>query len=411
MLAGTQGFAGHAKTDRFLAVVAAQRLPTVWFAEGGGGRPGDTDVPVASALDCRTFAAWGRLSGLVPRIAVVSGRCFAGNAAIAGSADLVVATADTTLGMGGPAMIEGGGLGVFRPEEVGPLDVHLAAGSVDVAVADDAEAVAVARRLLGDLAGTARPWECGDQRLLRGVVPEDRKRAYDVRRVVHLLADTGSVTELRPTFAPGMVTAFVRLEGRPVGVLANDPQHLAGAITSDGADKAARFLQLCEAFDVPVLSLVDTPGMMVGPDAERTGLVRHCSRLFVVGANLTVPVVAVVLRKAYGLGAQAMMAGSTHEPLLTMAWPAGEMGPMGLEGAVRLGFRRELEAADDPAALYASLVALAYERSKVLSVATYGDIDAVVDPADTRRLVLQVLAAAPAPAARTGKKVPWVDAW
>ncbi|MCW2608044.1 MAG: carbamoyl-phosphate synthase large subunit, partial [Frankiales bacterium] len=410
VLAGTQGFAGHAKTDRFLGVVERQQLPTVWFTEGGGGRPGDTDVPVASALDCRTFAAWGRLSGLVPRIAVVSGRCFAGNAALAGSADLVVATPDTTLGMGGPAMIEGGGLGVFRPEEVGPLAVHLPAGSVDVAVADDAEAVAVARRLLGDLAGTPRPWESPDQRRLRAVVPEDRKRAYDVRDAVALLADTGSVSELRTTFAPGMVTALARLEGRPVGVLANNPLHLGGAIDSDGADKAARFLQLCEAFDLPVLSLVDTPGMMVGPDVERTGLVRHCSRLFVVGANLTVPFVAVVLRKAYGLGAQAMMAGSTHEPLLTLAWPGGEMGAMGLEGAVRLGFRRELEAADDPAALYASLVAMAYERSKVLTVATYGDIDAVVDPADTRRLVVQALAAAPT-TSRTGKKVPWVDTW
>ncbi len=415
VLAGTQGANGHVKTDRLLDVVARQRLPVVFFAEGGGGRPGDTDHPVASGLHVRSFAAWGRLSGLVPRIAVVSGRCFAGNAAIAGMADVVIATADTTLGMGGPAMIEGGGLGLFPPEDIGPLAMHVGNGVVDVAVDDDAAAVRAATTVLSYFQGALPSWEHADQRVLRHAVPADRKRAYDVRRVVDALADTGTVTELRPGFAPGMVTALARVEGRPVGILANNPLHLAGAITSDGADKAARFLQLCDAFDLPVVTLVDTPGMMVGPAAEQTALVRHCSRLFVVGANLSVPVVALVLRKGYGLGAQAMMAGSTREPLLVAAWPTGELGPMGLEGAVRLGFRRELDAITDPqrrAARYDELVAALYEQGAALSVATYGEIDAVIDPAQSRRVVAATLRAPSASGpARNGKKLPWVDTW
>ncbi|MGZ6825606.1 MAG: carboxyl transferase domain-containing protein, partial [Mycobacteriales bacterium] len=376
VLAGTQGMVGHRKQDRLFELVARQRTPVVLYAEGGGGRPGDTDHLVVSALDTRAFVLWAGLSGVVPRIAVVSGSCFAGNAALAGSSDLVVATASSSWGMGGPAMIEGGGLGVVAPQDVGPLAVQVAAGSVDVAVEDEAEATAVVRQLLGYFTGPV-PGQAPDQALLRDVVPEDRRRAYDVRDVLTGLFDVGSVLELRPAFAPGMVTALARLDGRAVGVVANNPLHLAGAVTSHGADKAARFLQLCDAFALPVVSLVDTPGMMVGPEAEATGLVRHSSRLFVAGATLTVPVVAVVLRKAYGLGAQAMLAGGTHEPLLTLAWPTGELAPMGLEGAVRLGFRRELAAAEDPEAEVERLVAFALEHTSAVNAASVFEVDDV----------------------------------
>ncbi len=407
VLAGTQGVVGHRKTDRFLEVVERLRLPVVLFAEGGGGRPGDTDVPQLSALDTTSFTAWARLSGLVPRIGVVSGSCFAGNAALLGCADLVVATRDSSVGMGGPAMIEGGGLGRYRPEQVGPSAVQAANGVLDVVVEDDAAAVRTAKQALSYFQGRTAPGREPDQERLRSVLPVERSRAYDVRRVLDVLADDGSVLELRQAFAPGMVTALVRLAGRPVGVLANDSRTSAGAITSDGADKASRFLALCDAFDLPIVTLVDTPGIMVGPEAEATGLVRHSARMFTTAASLTVPVVSVVLRRAYGLGAQAMMCGSTRAPLLTLAWPAAEFGAMGVEGAVRLAMRKELAAIEDPGErqrVLDDLVAAQHERGRALSVASGFEIDDVVDPAQTRDLVLQVLRAAGDPAPRTGRK-------
>ena len=348
MLAGTQGQMNHKKKDRLFDLVERLRLPVVLFAEGGGGRPGDTDMAVVTGLDTEAFARFGALSGMVPLVGIVSGRCFAGNAALLGCCHVIIATPDANIGMGGPAMIEGGGLGVFAPEDIGPVSVQVPNGVVDVLCADEKQAVEAARHYLSYFQGDVREWSAPDQELLRDVVPPDRRRVYDVRRALELVADEGSVLELRPSFAPGMVTALGRVEGRAVGVIANNPMHLAGAIDAACADKAARFLQLCEAFGLPVLSLCDTPGFMVGPEAEETGLVRHVSRMFVVGSSMTVPFACVVLRKGYGLGAQAMAGGSFHQPLFTVAWPTGELGGMGLEGAVRLGFRRELDLIDDP---------------------------------------------------------------
>ena len=397
VLAGTQGAVGHRKKDRLFELIERMRLPTVFFTEGGGGRPGDTDYPVVSALDTRAFALWGRLSGVVPRIAVVAGRCFAGNAMLAGCSDLIVATENVSLGMGGPAMIEGGGLGRVEPDEIGPLEMQTANGVVDVAAADEAEATAVARRLLGYFHGPGEPGEAPDQARLRTLVPAARRRAYDVRPVIETLADAGSVTALGERYAPGMVTALARIEGRPVGVIANHTMHMAGAITADGADKAARFLELCDTFGIPLVSLVDTPGIMVGPDAEATGLVRRASRLLVAGARLRVPLVAVILRRAYGLGAQAMVGGSLHEPLLTVAWPDAELGPMGLEGAVRLGLRRELEAIADEAEReqrVRELTAAAHENARAINAAALFELDDVVDPVETRGLIARTLAAA-----------------
>jgi acetyl-CoA carboxylase carboxyltransferase component len=411
VLAGTQGALGHRKKDRLFELIERMRLPTVFFAEGGGGRPGDIDHPVVSALDTRAFALWARLSGIVPRIAVVAGRCFAGNAVIAGCSDLIVATENISLGMGGPAMIEGGGLGVVAPDDVGPLAVQATNGVVDVAVAGEAEATAVAKRLLGYFQGPAG-FEAADQAPLRDAVPERARRAYHVAPIVETLADAGSVTFLRERFAPGMVTALARIEGRPVGILANDTMRLAGAITSDGSDKAARFMQLCDAFGLPLVSLVDTPGFMVGPETEATGLVRHGSRMLVAGAALRVPLVAVVLRRGYGLGAQAMVGGSLHEPLLTVAWPSAELGPMGLEGAVKLGFRRELDAIADPAERerrLRELVAAAHLNAKALNAATLFELDDVIDPAETRGLIAATFAAAPPPERSSGGG--FVDTW
>jgi acetyl-CoA carboxylase carboxyltransferase component/biotin carboxyl carrier protein len=410
VLAGTQGAHNHEKLDRMAELALRWRLPTVFFTEGGGGRPGDTE----GGGFIRGFEYWGRLSGAVPLVGVASGRCFAGNAAILGCCDVVIATRDATLGMGGPAMVEGGGLGVFSPEEIGPVDVMQRNGVIDVLVDDEAAGVAAAKRYLAYFQGPVDDWECADQRLLRQAVPEDRLRVYDVRALIDVLADTGSVLELRPRFGRAMVTALVRVEGQPMGLIANNPAHLGGAIDSDASDKAARFLQLCEAFDLPVLSLQDTPGNMVGPEAEKTGLIRHCSRLFVIGANLTVPIFSVVLRKSYGLGAIAMTGGSYQAALFTVSWPTGEFGGMGLEGSVKLGYRNELAAIDDPAARRArfdEMVARAYAAGRALSQATGTTVDDVIDPAETRRWVVAGLRSLPPAPPRTTKKVPWVDAW
>lgn len=413
VLAGTQGLQNHRKKDRLFEVAERQRLPVVFFTEGGGGRPGDTDGTGVSGLDCLAFHLFGRLSGLVPLVGIASGRCFAGNAAILGCCDVIIATEGANIGMGGPAMVEGGGLGVFPPEAIGPMDVQVPNGVVDIAVPDEAAAVASARQYLSYFQGPTDRWEAPDPEASRRVVPANRLQVYDVRAAVDAIADVGSVLELRPRFGLGMVTALARVEGRAMGVVANNPVHLAGAIDADGADKAARFLQLCDAFDLPVLFLCDTPGIMVGPEAEQTALVRHVSRLFVTGANLTVPTGTIILRKGYGLGAQAMAGGSFKAPLFCVAWPTGELGGMGLEGAVRLGYRKELEAIEDPAErerTFQEMVARMYEHGKGVNAASHFEIDDVIDPADSRRWISRTFAAAPAPA-RTGKKRPNIDTW
>jgi acetyl-CoA carboxylase carboxyltransferase component len=413
VLAGTQGQQNHRKKDRLFDVAERLRTPIVFFTEGGGGRPGDTDGLGVAGLDCLAFLWFAQLSGTVPLVGVNAGYCFAGNAAILGCCDVVIATEDSNIGMGGPAMIEGGGLGVFEPTEVGPIGVQRANGVIDIVVADEEEAVRVARKYLSYFQGATPSWTAPDQNALRDVVPNDRLRAYEIRRVIEGLFDEGSVLELRSEFGLGMVTALARVEGRPVGVLANNPRHLGGAIDSDGSDKAARFMQLCDAHGLPLITLCDTPGMMVGPEVEESALVRHCSRLFVTGANLSIPTMTVVTRKAYGLGAQAMMGGSTRAPLACVAWPTGEFGGMGLEGAVRLGYRKELEAADGPVEreeLFQQMVDRMYQHGKALSTATHFEIDDVIDPADTRRWITSLLdAAADLPSERAGR--PNIDTW
>jgi len=414
VFAGTQGVINHKKTDRMLQLAEQWRLPLVLFAEGGGGRPGDTDFVGVAGLDCHTFVGMAKLSGLVPLVGVVSGRCFAGNAALLGCCDVIIATENATIGMAGPAMIEGGGLGRFTPEQVGPVSVQGPNGVIDVQVADEAAAVQVAKQYLSYFQGPLADWQCADQRELRQVIPENRLRVYDIRQVIATLADADSVLELRRAFAPGLITALIRIEGRPFGLLANNPAHLGGAIDAQAGDKAARFMQLCDAFDIPLLSLCDTPGFMVGPEAEKQATVRHIARMFVAAASLTVPFFTVVLRKGYGLGAQAMAAGSFHSPLFTIAWPSGEFGAMGLEGAVRLGFAKELAAQPDAVAqkaLFDKLVAKAYEQGKGLNMASYLEIDAVIDPAETRAWLLRGLNATPPTAPRQGKKRPFVDTW
>jgi len=387
VLAGTQGMRNHQKTDRMLGVALQNKLPVVLFAEGGGGRPGDVDVAIVAGLNLATFASFARLNGHVPVVGVVAGRCFAGNAALLGCCDVIIATRDSNIGMGGPAMVEGGGLGVFKPEQIGPSDVQHGNGVIDVLADSEALAVTAARHYLSCFQGAQTEWQAPPALALRHVVPENRLRVYDTRGAMQGIADEGSLLHLRTGFGMGIHTALARIAGRPVGLMANNPLHLGGAIDADAADKAARFMQLCNAHGLPIVSLVDTPGFMVGPDTEALAQVRHVSRMFVAAAHLRVPLLSVVLRKGYGLGAMAMTGGGFHETLSTVAWPTGEFGGMGLEGAVRLGYRKELEALPEgPAreALFEQLLAQQYDNGSAINMAATLEIDGVIDPATTR---------------------------
>lgn len=414
VLAGTQGGRNHYKQDRMFDLAKRLRLPVVLFGEGGGGRPGDDSTGPSVAFDTTTFTQYAQLSGLVPLVAIVNGRCFAGNTALVASSDVIIATEGTTLAMGGPAMIEGGGLGIYTPEEVGPMSFQVPNGVVDILVRDEPEAVEVAKKYLSYFQGPVADWEAPDQRRLRHVIPENRLRLYDMREIISTIADVGSVLELREKFGVGVITAFIRVEGRPMGVIANNPHHLAGAVDSPGADKGARFVQLCDAFDIPILSLMDCPGIMVGPDAERTALVRHALRMFNVGANVTTAMFGVVVRKAYGLGVQAMCGASSGMPYFTVAWPTAEFAGMNIEGAVKLGYRKELAAIEDPEARRAEFdlrVQRAYDSAKAVNAAAGGGLDDVIDPADTRSWIVRGLTALPQTARREGKKYPYIDTW
>lgn len=414
VLAGTQGHMNHKKIDRMLSLAEQWRMPLVFYAEGGGGRPGDTDRLGMTGLDGPSFVQFARLSGLVPVVGVVSGYCFAGNAAMLGCCDVIIATENASIGMGGPAMIEGGGLGVYHPAEVGPVSFQSPNGVVDILVADEEAATAVAQKYLSYFQGALADWKAPDQRLLRRAIPENRLRVYDIRSVIDLIADEGSVLEIRRDFGVGMITAFIRIEGKPFGLIANNPKHLGGAIDANAGDKAARFLQLCDAFDIPIVSLCDTPGFMVGPEAEKTAIVRHVARMFVTGASMTVPLFGIVLRKGYGLGAQSMIGGGFHASFFTAAWPTGEFGGMGLEGYVRLGFRKEMEAIPDPVErekYYKAKVAELYANGKATSIASVFEIDNVIDPAETRSWIMAGLRSVPKPAKREHRKRPCIDTW
>ncbi|SPD68578.1 putative acetylCoA carboxylase, Biotin carboxylase, Pyruvate carboxylase., Propionyl-CoA carboxylase, carboxyl transferase (plasmid) [Cupriavidus taiwanensis] len=412
VMAGTQGKRNHIKTDRIVEVALRDELPLVLFGEGGGGRPGDVDFPSVSGLYQPSFAAFAELSGNVPVVGIVSGRCFAGNAAFVGCCDVIIADKSANIGMAGPAMIEGGGLGVFRPEDVGPASVQVANGVVDILVDNEAQAVQAAKHYLSMFQGRVAHWSAPQALALRHVVPENRLRVYDTRKAIEGIADVGSVLMLRVGFGAGIHTALARVEGQPVGIMANNPYHLGGAIDADAADKASRFMQLCDAHGLPIISLIDTPGFMVGPECEARAQVRHVSRMFLTAAKLRVALLAVTLRKGYGLGAMAMAGGGFRSASFTVSWPTGEFGPMGLEGAVRLGFKKELEAVPDGPerkALFDRLVAQSYERGHAINTAAAVEIDAVIDPAQTRKWIAQGIASADLRGRRERRG--FIDAW
>ena len=414
VFAGTQGHKNHYKQDRVYELANRFRLPVVLFSEGGGGRPGDTDGSGGVGMDTYTFTQWSKLSARVPLVGVNSGRCFAGNTALLGCCDVIIATRKSTIAMGGPAMIEGGGLGIFTPEEVGPMSFQVPNGVVDIIVDSEAELIATAKKYLSYFQGTLDEWVAPDQRKMRHIVPENRLRMYNVRDVIETLADRDSILEIRKDFGVGIVTCFLRIEGRPFGLIANNPHHIAGAIDSDGADKGARFLQLCDAFDIPIISVMDCPGIMVGPEVEKTALVRHSCRMFNTGANLTVPMFGVIIRKAYGLGVQTMCGGSSMVPFFCVAWPTAEFAGMNIEGSVKLGYRNELAAlptAEERIKRFDEMVASSYERAKAINSAPFFGVDDVIDPADTRKWIVRGMKSLPPPAPVVTKKRPYIDTW
>jgi acetyl-CoA carboxylase carboxyltransferase component len=393
VLAGTQGYFHHRKIDRMLDQAKRSYLPVVMYTEGGGGRPGDTDVKIQIAgLDVPTFASWASLSGQVPMIAVNNGYCFAGNAALFGCADIRIATKTSWIGMAGPAMIEGGGLGSFAPTEIGPMDVQAKNGVVDLVADDEAHATALTQQCLGYFQGGSETWQCADQVELRDMMPADRRYVYDVRSVITQIVDSDSFLELSQAYGCAVITGFARIEGRAVGVIANDCRYLGGAVNAEAAEKTAKFITLCDNFDIPIVSLCDSPGFMVGPASEEEAAVRRMAQLFIAGAKLTTPLVTIFLRKGYGLGAMAMAGGSFHKPIYSASWPSGEFGGMGLEGAVRLGYKKELEAVtegEERDSLFNQLVDKMYERGKATEAAAHLEIDAVIDPADTRAVIVR----------------------
>ncbi len=414
VLAGTQGGRNHYKQDRMFHLSERFKLPLIFFTEGGGGRPGDDRTGPGVAFDTNTFTQFSQLSGWVPLVGVTNGRCFAGNTALLACCDVIISTERSTIAMGGPAMVEAGGLGVYTPEELGPMSFQVPNGVVDILVKDEEEAVEAAKKYLSYFQGPIAEWEAPDQRKLRHIVPENRMRLYDMREIINTIADKDSVLEIREKFGVGVITAFMRVEGKPIGVIANNPHHIAGAIDSDGADKGARFVQLCDAFDIPMFSLMDCPGMMVGPDVESTALVRHCVRMFNAGANITTPLFLTVVRKAYGLGVQAMCGASSFMGFFSVAWPTAEFAGMAIEGMVKLGFRKELAAIEDPKerlAEYQRRVDYAYERAKAVNASAGYGIDDVIDPADTRSWLVMGLNSVPPTPERTEKKYPFISTW
>ncbi|GBG25616.1 Pyruvate carboxylase [Hondaea fermentalgiana] len=389
VLAGTQGTRGHLKKDRIFELTVKWNLPMIILTEGGGGRPSDFADPGSSTagLNIPAFRLLPNCANI--KIGVASGYNFAGNTALLGMCDIIIATKDANIAMGGPVMVEYAGQSKkVAPTELGPAPDQFAHGVVHLMAEDEAEATRMAKQCLSYFQGRTNGWECADQRVLRTLVPENRKRVYDVRTVVEALADKDSVLEWCAGFGPGTVTAFIRVEGWPVGVLANQPSHLSGALDGDSCAKAADFLTLCETHRLPVVNLIDTPGFIVGQEFERTGLVKHCARLFKVTSTMTTPYMSIVLRKSYGLGAMAMAGGALqHQNMFTVAWPTGEFGGMGLEGAVSLTYSKRLSEIEDlkeRQAKFDELVQKAHDRGSAQVLANDFAIDDIIDPKDSR---------------------------
>jgi acetyl-CoA carboxylase carboxyltransferase component len=403
VMAGSMGMIGEQKVARLRAKALLNRLPMVWLLDSAGAR-----IQEAAGS---TFAGSGALfyeqvqmSGVVPMVAAMLGPCAAGTAYIPGLADFVPMVKDTSsMSLGGARLVKAATGEETTDHDMGGSQVHCYVSGVgDIEVADDCECINTVREFLSFLPshnGENPPRRAGedprDRRIddLAKLVPTSPRAAYDMRKVVRRLADDGHVFEIKPTFARNIITALARFDGRSCGIVASQPMHKGGALDNDAADKAARFITLCDAFNVPLLFLQDVPGFIVGTEVERQGIIRHGAKMLYAVSEATVPKVTVVLRKAYGAG-YYVMCGRGYQPDTIVAWPGAEISVMGPEGAVDIIFTKQIAAAEDPVAERAKLVESVRQSIDPYVAASWAMVDDIIDPAETREVICNALDAA-----------------
>ncbi len=399
---GSIGKLGSAKTQRAIRLAIQRGIPMVMLLDGGGHRIQDGQDSRHFANANGFFHDLARASGWIPVVSLMLGAGFAGPTNYAGMSDFVVMVRGiSTMGLAGPALVKAGTGEIVDMEEIGgaaaQVDRH---GLADLGVATEDEAFAAARRYLSYLPGNARaalptldvldPPSRRDDTLL-DLVPANPRKAYDVRKVIALIADKNSVFEIKPTYAGNVVTAFTRLDGRPVGILANQPLRLGGMVDANACDKLAHFIALCDAFGLPLISLIDVPGFLIGSAAERSVLGRRSAKLIYEWGHASVPRISVILRKGYGLGYFAMNGGRSFSSDACFAWPTAQICAMSIEGAIDVAFRKRYEAAPDPAARRQEMIDDTRTRIGVLRAAEGFGIDDIIDPRDTRRRLIETL--------------------
>jgi acetyl-CoA carboxylase carboxyltransferase component len=403
VMAGSMGMVGEQKVARLRHKAMLNRLPMVWLLDSAGAR-----IQEAAGS---TFAGSGALfyeqvqmSGVVPQVAAMLGPCAAGTAYIPGLADFVPMVKDTSsMALGGARLVKAATGEDTTDHDMGGSQVHCYISGVgDLEVEDDAACIASVREFLSFLpsnngeAAPRRPTEDPRDRRIEDMlklVPGNPRSAYDMRKVVKRLADEGRVFEIKPTFARNIVTALVRFNGRPAGVVASQPMFKGGALDIDASDKAARFIWLCDAFNVPLVFLQDVPGFIVGTEVEKQGIIRHGAKMLFAVSEATVPKVTVVLRKAYGAG-YYVMCGRGYQPDTLVAWPSAEISVMGPEGAVDIIFNKQVAAASDPAAARAEFIKTVRATIDPYVAASWAFVDDIIDPADTRTVIIDALEAA-----------------
>jgi acetyl-CoA carboxylase carboxyltransferase component len=400
VMAGSMGRTAEVKCNRAREIALSKRMPMIWLIDSAGAR-------IQEAIGS-TFAGSGFLfreesimSGVVPMVAAMMGPGAAGTAYIPALADFVPMVKGTShMALGGPPLVKAVVGEDISAEELGGSKVHTEiSGVADLEVADDAECIDVIKEYLGYFPGSNLeqppvascddPADRMDPALL-SIVPDSARRAYDMKKVVAAIVDGGRLFEIKPGWAKNLITCLARLGGRPVGIVANQPLVLGGALDVDAADKAARFIMLCDAFHLPLVFLQDVPGFMVGSKVERQGIIRHGAKMLYAVSEATVPKVTVVVRKAYGAG-YFVMCGKAYEPDLIVAWPTAEISVMGPEGGTNIIFRKEIAAASDPDAERARRIE---EFRKLINpyIAAGGAlIDDVIDPRETRPVLIRAL--------------------
>ncbi len=400
---GSIGVLGSAKTQRALQIAITRGIPLVMLLDGGGHRIQGGQDSRHFAHANPTFHNFARASGWVPMVAVMMGAGFAGPTNYAGMSDLVVMVRGiATMGLAGPALVKAGVGEDVDQMAIGGAEAQVDRhGLADLGAASEDDALLAARRFLSYLPGNARApmplAECDDPAdrrddALLDLVPSNPRKAYDMRKVIGLIADRDSLFEIKPTFAGNVLTMLARLGGRPVGFVANQPQKLGGMLDANACDKMAHFIGMCDAYGLPLVSLIDIPGFSIGSSAERSVLGRRSAKLIHEWGNATVPRVSIVLRKGYGLGYFAMAGGRAFAADASLAWPTAQICAMSVEGSVDVAFRKEYEAAPDPQARRQEMIDEIRGRIGSMRAAEGFGVDEIIDPRDTRRILIETLA-------------------